>query len=125
MKEIPPSINNIRNSEILGYLSGKSCHGDIIEPIDQILKRLNGVEWFCPDPENFAYCLWQSSNVVFAFGTGMHEIGVQLPPQQTKREKRPGAYVGRFDGNEWWSLAWDSSQLKKWANMVYDHANNS
>jgi hypothetical protein len=119
------SIKNIRNAEILRLLNGKSCHGDIIQPIDKVLSSLPDVEWFCPDPTEFAYCFWYSNDIIFAFGTGMHEIGIRLPDKQSKQENRPSNFIGSYNGDEWWTIKYDLSSIEKWAIMAYEYAKSS
>ena len=123
--KIPEEIENDKNKQILGVLSGKSCHGDIIEPLEEIFSRLSNVESFCPDGLNFAWCCWYTNGVVFAYGVGMHEVGLRLPPMHSKQDERPGGFGGRWDGNEWWLIKWDSQSLERWALMAYECARNT
>lgn len=122
MKTTPKEIDTIKNREVLNFLSGRSCHGDIIEPLEKLLNNLPEIKCFCPDGNSFSWCCWYTNEIVFAFGVGMHEIGLRLLRMQSKNEKRPGSFGGKWDENEWWLIKWDSQSLEKWALMAYEHA---
>lgn len=122
MNKVSSQLDNKHNHEILHFIDGSSCHSDIIEPIDKILRQLPDVQWYCPDPHNFAFCCWHTNSIIFAYGTGMQEIGIRLPTKHSNQDKRPGVFVGRFDNNEWWSVAYDLPSIEQWALMAYDHA---
>ncbi len=125
MKSSHNVLENIRNTEILSLLRGGSCHGDIVEPVDNILRLLPDVKWFCPNPNDFEYCFWYSNNIVFTFGTGMQNIGIRLPVKQSKNDKRSGGFIGRYKKDEWWSVGYNLSSLEKWAIMAYEYAKST
>lgn len=125
MENLPLLIDRAKNAEVLAYLNGRSCHGDIIEPIDSVLRTISDVGWFCPEKHNFSYCCWYVRGLIFAFGTGMREITLRLPPLQSKLDNRPDVFLGRYDDGQWWSITYDHPSLKKWALPAYEHAKSS
>jgi len=78
MKPIPKEIDTKRNSEILQFLRGKSCHGDIVIPIEACLQEYNDVKAYCPDGVNFSYVCWYVDNIIFAYAEGMRDVSFQL-----------------------------------------------
>ncbi|MBU2714338.1 hypothetical protein, partial [Zooshikella harenae] len=125
MKRLPKEIDNVGNKEILERLDGGSCHGDIIEPLEKVLSSLDGVKSYCPDGKNFAWCCWYVNGAVFAFGLGMQKIGLLLPPNTWLKDKRVGEYFGKYDGNDWWQLDWNSQSIEKWSKVAYEYAKNT
>lgn len=109
MKSVPNVLINAKNQQVLKHLSGLSCHSDIVLFFSEALKAHKQVKSFCPDPENFSYCLWYMGDEVFAFAASMQEIAIKLPPEAVDKafkqldsnELGPDWYLVSYSTKNW------------------------
>lgn len=121
-ERIPQDILEKHNIPAINYLNGKSCHSDIIEPLDAILKKKPNVQFFCPKPEQFAYCLWYYEDTIFAFAEGMQYVSFLLPNLSIKERETLNLVKHPYIDNDWYNLKWNSSNLKQVAEKALDSA---
>jgi hypothetical protein len=121
-KAVPKNLQIETNKLVLQFLKPLSCHGDIVEPMDKILRPFADVGSFCPNGYEFKYSLYYVNNVVFAFGAGMHNITVRIPNKyhQSALEKR--ASNGLSIGEDWFNFTYNSLFLKEFVVAAYESA---
>ena len=119
---VPQQLLNQKNREVLDYLEPLSCHGDNIEPLQEILASYPEVESFCPDSKNYRYFLWYVDDVVFAYGVGMRNVCLRIPPASADLAIDIGTDNVQFDGETWCSFSYDCEQLHQMVKLSYDHA---
>ncbi|MCG7919920.1 MAG: hypothetical protein N0C81_18885 [Candidatus Thiodiazotropha lotti] len=125
IKPIPSELDNPLNQQILTHLDGQSCHTDIIAPIEKCLSELEGVKSYFPDSQNFAYMLWYVNGIVFAYASGMRNVGLRLSqsaelglpmtPQPESFKQETG----------WYPVPYNSENLQMLVNRAYESAANS
>jgi|GEM_PF-3586097 len=123
--EVPSELENNKNKSVLAFLKPLSCHGDIIEPIYGLLKREKEVKFFCPDPKNFKYCFWYIENSIFAFGSGMQNIGLLLPANFGVEAISSGAIESKNLGINWFLFPYDHVELAQWVALALASAKGS
>lgn len=113
MRLIPDQLNTNKNMHVLKYLEGFSCHGDIVEPLERVIREYEEIKSFCPDPVNFKYCFWYIGDEIFAYGVGMMDIGVKLSDIDIREQWG----IDRISevGDPWYLVPWDS---EKWDEIV-------
>jgi len=125
MKPIPDELNNPINDEILKKLVGKSCHSDIVGPIEGYLSAFKDVKFYCPDGGKFSYILWYVNSVVFAYASGMQNIYLRLSQSgdlNLSAAKSPKSYCRE---NSWYPVPYNSDKLELLVNSAYESAKNS
>lgn len=118
-RRLPDDVHNDKNKEVLKFLEPLSCHGDIVQPLSQCLRRYEDVSCFTPDSEAFKYVLWYVKETVFAFAVGMHEVSLRLSSECNFSAREHENLRG------WISLPFDSSELCDVARMAYERASSS
>ena len=124
-KPIPAEIDNPLNKEVLNELKGKSCHSDIVEPIESYLSVLKDVNSFCPDGSSFSYILWYVNSVVFAYASGMQNVYIRLSQNgdlNLSAAKNPKSFRRE---NSWYAVPYNSNNLELLVNSAYESAKNS
>lgn len=124
-KSIPAELENQLNAEILNELEGKSCHSDIVEPIQKYLSALKEVKAYSPDGKNFSYIVWYVNNVVFAYASGMQNVGLRLSQSgelNLNEARNPKSYKTK---NSWYEIPYNSVELELLVNSAYESAKNS
>ena len=124
-KSMPPELVNQLNDEILKELENKSCHGDIVEPIQKYLSALKEVKSYCPDGKNFGYIVWYVNNIVFAYASGMQKVGLRLSQSgelNFNEARNPKSYKAK---NSWYEIPYNSGELELLVNSAYESAKNS
>ena len=121
-KEVPNILRNSKNEEVLLFLKHRSCHGDIVEPIEAELRKYSDVTAFCLDGASFKYVFWYLDDTIFAFAQGMSRVSLRLPKPKSKSDKIKGEFEGLFDNEAWWSYKYNYSDLNVWVNSAYLYA---
>ncbi len=125
IKPIPAEIDTSKNSEVLKILQGQSCHSDIILPIEECLKEYSDIKSYCPDGRNFSYVCWYVNNIIFAYATGMQKVSVKLA-QTGLLDFSKLESSGNFEScSKWYSVSYNTSNLKVLVNSSYQSAKNS
>jgi len=124
-KPIPSELEIQLNADVLKALEGKSCHSDIIEPLQTCLSTLKDVNSYCPDGENYSYVVWYVNKIIFAYASGMRQVGVRLSQSgelSLQEAENPKNYKIQ---NNWYEIPYDSDKLGFLVNSAYDSAKNS
>ena len=116
--EVPAELKNNKNKSVLEFLRPLSCHGDIIETTYRLLETEKEVKFFCPDGKNFKYCFWYVETSIFAFGSGMHFIGLLLPPKFCVEAISSGAIESKNIGIGWVQFPYNHAELTKWVTLA-------
>ncbi len=122
MNRVPVELQNEMNRQVLTHVEPLSCHSDIIEPINSSANRHSDVRSFCPDGKSYKYCIWYVGRTIFAFATGMQNIGLRLPTQSHDEALSGGATQCMAAGDMWMSFPYNDEQMDKWVEMAYEYA---
>jgi len=120
--KLPADLDVLRNKQVLEYLQPRSCHSDIIDPLDATLVDMADVDRYCPSPAGYKYMCWYTAGTVFAFAAGMHMVSLRLPSGDREAAIASGAVLCREAGCDWVSLPFDDRSLGKWSRRAYEYA---
>ena len=109
MNSIPGYLLNDQNREVLAYLEGKSCHSDIVEPINQVIRHYPEVHSYCADRVNFSYTCWYKDQTIIAFAIGMGNVYFRLPNMANLPDVLTDAPKA---GPHWYAVDWQSPYLE-------------
>ena len=118
MLPVPEQLLTLRNKAVLAFLNGKSCHSDAIEPLDSILKSVEGVSFFCPDVNNFSYAIWFKGDRIIAYCEGMQEVGLRLSTADHAEVLSDGGRELKTVGAGWYALANNHPSIECWAHRA-------
>jgi len=126
-----------QNRLVLDYLvrNHPSAHSDVVTEMLLAAEGIadkGGKDWFCPDPQQFAYCLLHTSGgVVFALAVGMSTLAFRLPEELREEALAEGAQAFPELGEEWLSFyPFDPEtptevirkRLARFCRAAYEHA---
>ena len=123
-KPIPKELSISINADVLETLQGKSCHSDIVIPVQQCLMQYSDVSSFSPDGKNYSYVCWYVNNVIFAYATGMKMVSIKLE-QAAIGTLNLKEEVDSFYGKEWYFVSYDFEGLGILVESAYESAKNS
>ena len=108
-------LNSDANALVLAFLKGKHCHSDSLEPLDAIMRKIDGVVAYCPDPQAFSYVLWRRSDIVIGFCEGMQAVTLRLPGLSRAEVLSAGGEPVAPLGADWFAFPYNEPTLEVWA----------
>jgi len=122
---VPEKLRTKKNEQVLTYLEPQDCHSDILEPLENALRRFSDVQGFCPNTWRYRYVFYHVKETVFAFAAGMRFVTLRLPEDHHEEAMAQGAFNCKEAGDDWYSFLWDMEQMDRWSGIAYEYANNS
>jgi hypothetical protein len=117
-------LNITINVDVLKAFQGKSCHSDIVIPIQQCLIKYSDVSSYCPDGKNYSYVCWHVNKIIFAYATGMKMVSIRLG-QDELNGLNIKAKVGSASSSGWCFVPYDYEEIDILVKRAYESAKNS
>ena len=121
---MPLQLRHPHNELVLAFLHGKSCHGDIIEPLDKYFRQYENVGFFCPNPENFGFACWYMGNRIIACAVGMQTVFLRISPDRADEIQNLSERSFEDLGHDWYQIKWNSPNLELLAAHAYNSKHN-
>jgi len=86
------------------------------------LRKLEGVQSFCPDGKNFSYICWYVNKIVFAYATGMQKVSVKIDSTEEIKGFNTYRYTNIHSIKDWYSMPYDHSNLCAIVGIAYKSA---
>jgi len=121
---VAPNLRHRTNAGVLAYVEKLSAHTDVASALIEALQPLGDVQLFCPDPTRCRYVVAASATVIFAFATGMNQLGFRLDALLRTRALLSGAAACPQCGEDWVCFTlfrddWPAPDLPFWARKAY------